>query len=56
MRHQFRAIIERDGDWFIAQSRKVPGANGQGRTAEECLENVDQAIDLILEGRRCLPT
>ncbi len=33
MRNEFTAIIERDGDWFIAYSPEVPGANGQGRTS-----------------------
>jgi predicted RNase H-like HicB family nuclease len=30
----------------------VPGANGQGKTREECLSNLRQAIALILEHRR----
>ncbi len=52
MRNEFTAIIERDGEWFIAYSPEVPGANGQGRTREECLESLAQAIALILEDRR----
>ena len=51
MRHQFTASIERDGGWFIAQCREVAGANGQEKTPEECLEDFDQAINLILEDR-----
>lgn len=45
----FPAIIEQDGDWYVAFCPEVPGANGQGRTKQECLESLDQAIDLILE-------
>ena len=52
MRSEFTAIIERDGDWYIAYSPEVPGANGQGRTIEECKKNLAQAISLILEDRR----
>jgi predicted RNase H-like HicB family nuclease len=52
MRNEFTAIIERDGDWFIAYSPEVPGANGQGRTIEECRKNLAEAISLILEDRR----
>lgn len=52
MRNEFTAIIERDGEWYIAYSPEVPGANGQGRTLEECRESLMDAIALILEDRR----
>ena len=52
MYNEFTAIIERDDKWFIAYCPEVPGANGQGYTKEECLENLRKAIDLILEDRR----
>jgi predicted RNase H-like HicB family nuclease len=52
MRNEFTAVIERDGDWFVAWSPEIPGANGQGRTLEECRENLASAIQLILEDRR----
>jgi len=50
--NEFTAVIERDGDWFIAFCPEVPGANGQGKTKDECLENLRQAIALILDDRR----
>jgi len=52
MRNEFTAIIEFDGDWFIAYCPEVPGANGQGRTKNEARESLAQAIELILEDRR----
>lgn len=52
MHNEFTAIIERDDDWFIAYCPEIPGANGQGRTKEECLESLAEAIALILEDRR----
>jgi predicted RNase H-like HicB family nuclease len=52
MRNEFTAIVERDGDWFIAYCAEVPGANGQGKTHDECLANLREAIALILEQRR----
>ncbi|MGB6063187.1 MAG: type II toxin-antitoxin system HicB family antitoxin [Desulfomonilaceae bacterium] len=52
MHNEFTAIIERDGKWFIAHCPEVPGANGQGRTKEECLQSLADAINLILEDRR----
>lgn len=52
MKNEFTAIIERDGDWFIAYCPEVPGANGQGRTKDEARESLADAIELILEDRR----
>jgi predicted RNase H-like HicB family nuclease len=52
MRNEFTAIIEQDGEWFIAYSPEVPGANGQGRTRQEAKKNLADAIALILEDRR----
>ncbi len=52
MRNEFTAIIERDGPWFVAYCAEVPGANGQGKTHEECVANLRAAISLILEHRR----
>ena len=44
--------MEQDGPWFIAYCAEVPGANGQGKTHEECLANLREAISLVLEHRR----
>lgn len=52
MRNEFTAVIERDGEWFIAYCPEIPGANGQGSTKEECLESLAEAIELILTDRR----
>lgn len=52
MRNEFTAIIERDGDWFISYCPEIPGANGQGRSRDECLKSLRLAIELILEDRR----
>jgi predicted RNase H-like HicB family nuclease len=52
MAGEFTAIIERDGDWYISYCAEIPGANGQGRTKEEALESLAEAIKLLLEDRR----
>jgi predicted RNase H-like HicB family nuclease len=52
MRNEFTAVIEQDGEWMIAYSPEIPGANGQGRTKEEALDSLSKAIALILEDRR----
>ena len=46
------AQIHREGKWFIAFSPEFPEANGQGETQEECIENLKEAIELLLEDRR----
>jgi predicted RNase H-like HicB family nuclease len=52
MSGEFTAIIERDGDWYIAYCAEIPDANGQGRTKEEARESLVQAIKLVVEDRR----
>lgn len=52
MRNEFTAVIERDGDWYIAYCPEIPGANGQGRTKSEARQSLSDAIALILDDRR----
>jgi len=49
MHSEFTAIVERDGPWFIAYCAEVPGTNGQGKSREECIANLREAITLILD-------
>jgi len=49
--NEFTAVVERDGDWFIAFCPEIPGANGQGKTKEEAIESLSQAVALILQDR-----
>lgn len=52
MANEFTAILERDGEWFIAYCPEIPGANGQGLTKDEALSSLSEAIALILQDRR----
>lgn len=52
MLNEFTAVIERDGEWFVAWSPEIPGANGQGHSVSECRQSLGEAIHLILEDRR----
>ena len=52
MRNEFTAVIERDDEWIIAYCPEIPGANGQGKTRDESLASLRDAISLILEDRR----
>jgi predicted RNase H-like HicB family nuclease len=52
---QFTAIIhqgEPDERGFWATCLEIPGANGQGETKEECLQNLGDAVRLLLETGR----
>lgn len=52
MRNEFTAVFEEAEGWYIGYCPEVPGANGQGRTLDECRESLRDAIALILEDRR----
>jgi len=52
MRREFTAVYEHDGDWIVGYCPEAPGANGQGRTKEECRRSLADAIEMILEDRR----
>jgi predicted RNase H-like HicB family nuclease len=52
---RFTAIIHRgepDEGGFWATCLEVPGANGQGETKAECLDNLAEAVRLMLETER----
>ena len=51
MQHEFTAVVEAEDECFLAYAPEVPGANGQGRTREEALASLADAIGLILEDR-----
>ena len=52
MRNEFTAVIEHEDDWYVAYCPEIPGANGQGRSIEDCRTSLAEAIALILEDRR----
>lgn len=52
MYNEFTVILEQDEGWYIGYCPEIPGANGQGRTIEECIHSLREAIKLILLDRR----
>jgi predicted RNase H-like HicB family nuclease len=46
------AEIHREGEWYVGFCVEVPEANGQGRTPEECVQSLKEAILLLMEDRR----
>jgi predicted RNase H-like HicB family nuclease len=52
---QFTAIVhkgEPDEGGFWATCLEVPGANGQGDTKEQCLTDLQAAIQLLMDTER----
>lgn len=46
----FRVIIEQDEDGiFVASVPALPGCHSQGKTYEEAIKNIKEAIQLCLE-------
>jgi predicted RNase H-like HicB family nuclease len=48
----YTAVIQQDGDWWIGWVEEVPGVNSQGRTREELLDNLRDALEEALEMNR----
>ena len=51
---QFTAIFEQVPEGYIAFVEEIPGANTQGSTLEEARENLNEAVQLVLEANRVL--
>jgi predicted RNase H-like HicB family nuclease len=52
MKRRFSAIVWREGKWFVAQCLEVDVAS-QGRTKEEALANLKEALELFFEELLC---
>lgn len=48
----YRAVIQRDGEWWIGWIEEIPGVNSQGATREELMENLQSALSEALEMNR----
>jgi predicted RNase H-like HicB family nuclease len=46
------AELHREGEWYLGFCQEMPEANGQGRTPEDCLRSLKEALLLLLEDRR----
>lgn len=50
---KFLVTLERDEDgWIVVECSALPGCVSQGRTVEEALANIREAIELSLETRK----
>jgi predicted RNase H-like HicB family nuclease len=50
----FTSIYQKVKEGYIGFVEELPGANAQGNTLEETRENLQDAIELILEANRAL--
>lgn len=46
------AVVQRHDPWWIGWIEEVPGVNSQGRTREELLDNLRDALEESLEMNR----
>lgn len=48
---KYTVIIQKDPDsgWYVGRCTQVPGAVSQGETLDELMENMKDAISLMLE-------
>jgi predicted RNase H-like HicB family nuclease len=52
MAASYTAVIQQDGEWWIGWVQEVPGVNSQGRTRDELLDNLRDALEEALEMNR----
>lgn len=54
MEIRFTTVFQKVGEGYIGFVEELPGANTQGDTLDETRENLQEAIELILEANRAL--
>ena len=52
MTTNYSAVVQQTGDWWIGWIEEVPGVNSQGKTREEILGNLRDALEEALEMNR----
>jgi predicted RNase H-like HicB family nuclease len=51
---QLTAVFQKVPEGYIGFVEELPGANTQGTTLEETRQNLEEAIDLVLEANRTI--
>ena len=54
MKLQFTAVFQKVPEGYIGFIEELPGANTQGKTLEEARENLEEAIQMVLEANRSI--
>ena len=50
--NDFPLIIQQDGEWWIGWVEEVPGVNSQGKSRDELIDNLRDALEETLEMNR----
>ena len=48
----YSAVVQQHDEWWIGWIEEVPGVNSQGRTRDELLDNLRDALEEALEMNR----
>ena len=56
MQREYTAVVKKDGRWYVAWVKEVPGAITQARTLKELRENLLDALALMLEENKRIAT
>ncbi|MBF0136304.1 MAG: type II toxin-antitoxin system HicB family antitoxin [Magnetococcales bacterium] len=51
---QLTAVFKRVPEGFIGFVEELPGANTQGKTLQETRDNLEEAIQMVLEANRLM--
>ena len=54
MKITFTAVFQKVPEGYIGYVEELPGANTQGKTLAEARENLEEAVELVLEANRQL--
>jgi predicted RNase H-like HicB family nuclease len=52
MKANYTALVQQEGEWWIGWVQEIPGVNSQGKTRDELLENLRDALEEALEMNR----
>jgi predicted RNase H-like HicB family nuclease len=52
MKASYTAVVQQDGEWWIGWVEEIPGVNSQGKTRDELLANLRDALEEALEMNR----
>ena len=53
MKQRYHTIIKPEANgWFVGWVEEIPGAISQGRSLEECRQNLRDSLELIVETHR----
>ena len=52
MKTEYKAVVKRDGPWWVGWVEEIPGVNSQGETRDELMANLASALAEALEINR----